>query len=215
MPRVIAYVRVSTNKQELENQRYEIERYCQARSIVVDQWDEEIVSGTVKLKDRKAGAMLEKLGSGDMLIVSEISRLSRSLRTVLNIIEDAIEAGVIITTVKENFVFGDNLNSRIIAASFGLAAQIERSLISARTKEALARKKSEGIVLGRPAGSTKPENFKLHGKDEKILRYMEKRVPITAQARLLDVNRKTLSSYIQMRKLDEELVLRRYRKMGE
>lgn len=212
MPRVIAYVRVSTNKQDLENQRHEIERYCSLRGLVVDEWDSDIASGTIKLRDRRAGALIDSLRTGDTLVVSEISRISRSLRTVLNVIEDAIENGVVIMSVKENFVFGDDLNSRIIAATFGLAAQIERSLISARTREALVRKRAEGVRLGRPPGTHRPEHRKLHGKDEEILNYMRKRVPKTAIARLLDVSISTLRRYVAEQDLDARLLLERFRK---
>ena len=214
MSRVVAYARVSTDKQELENQRHEITRFCNARGLTIDHWDSDVASGTIKLKDRAIGALLESLRAGDTLVVSEVSRISRSLRTVLNVIEDAIEQKVTIMSVKENIVFGDDLNSRIIAATFGLAAQIERSLISARTKEALARKKAEGMVLGRPVGSTKPEYLKLHGKDDRILGYMDKRVPVAAQARLLDVNRKTLTDYIKRQDLHRRLLLKRLEETG-
>ena len=209
MSKTVAYVRVSTNKQDLDNQRHEIERFCSARGLTVDTWDSDIASGTIKLKDRRAGALIDSLKAGDTLVVSEISRISRSLRTVLNVIEDAIETGVVVMSVKENFVFGDDLNSRIIAATFGLAAQIERSLISARTKEALARKKAEGVKLGRPLGSHTREHRKLHGKDTEILRYMKKRVPKTAIARLLDVNVQTLRRYIEDEDLHTRLLLER------
>lgn len=214
MPKIIAYVRVSTDKQELENQRYEIQKYCETHSIVVDEWDEEVVSGTVRVKDRKVGALLERLEAGDMLIVSEISRISRSIVTVLNAIQLCIDRSVQVVSIKENITFADNLNSKVMAVAFGLAAEIERSMISARTKEALARKKAEGVVLGRPAGSYKPEHYKLHGKKEEILTYMAKDVSIAAIARLLDVNRKTLQTYIDRNDLRGELRWRRFNQLG-
>lgn len=209
MPKTYAYVRVSTNKQDLDNQRHEIERYCRSSGLSVDVWDSDIASGTIKLRDRRVGALLDSLKAGDTLIVSEISRISRSIRTVLNVIEDAIEKGISVHSVKESFVFGDDLNSRVIATAFGLAAQIERSLISARTREALARKKAEGVKLGRPPGTHTPEHRKLHGKDGEILRYMKKRVPKAAIARLLDVNVATLRRYINDENLEGRLVLER------
>jgi len=211
---VVAYVRVSTDKQELENQRFEIERFCQQRGYMVDRWEQEVISGTIKVKDRKVGALLDSLSNGDTLIVSEVSRLSRKLSTILTTIEDCIERGITVVSVKENMVFADDLNSQIIAMAFGLAAQIERSLISARTKEALARKKSEGVVLGRPVGSSKPENLKLYGKDERILRYLDKRLSHSAIARLLGVNRKTLHDYIDRQDLVRAHLLRQLEKTG-
>lgn len=213
MPKVVAYARVSTNKQELANQRHEIARFCEVRGLTIDHWDSDVASGTIKLKDRAIGTLLDSLKAGDTLVVSEVSRISRSLRTVLNVIEDAIEQKVTIMSVKENIVFGDDLNSRIIAATFGLAAQIERSLISARTKEALARKKAEGVVLGRPVGTHRHEQLKLHGKDEMILRFMDKRISRAGMARLLDVNVKTLREYINRQNLEQEHRWRQFKKM--
>jgi putative DNA-invertase from lambdoid prophage Rac len=210
--RTVAYVRVSTDKQELENQRFEIERYALAHSLVVDNWDEEIVSGTVKVTDRKIGSLLEGLESGDTIIVSEISRLSRSLVTVLTVIQDCVERGVVIITVKENFTFGDNLQSKVFATMFGLVAEIERSLISARTKEALARLKSEGVRLGRPPGTGRPEKLKLYGRDEKILNLMDKRVSFAAMARLLGVNKKTLRNYLDRQDLRTKHRYRQFEK---
>lgn len=214
MARVIAYVRVSTDKQDLENQRFEIERFCERRGYTVDEWDQEIVSGTIKVRDRRIGALIDGLKEGDTLIVSEVSRISRSLRTVLTVIEDAIERGIVITSVKENMTFGNDLNSKVVAVAFGLAAEIERSMISARTREALARKKAEGVVLGRPPGTHRAEHLKLHGKDEEILKLLEKRVSMSAIARMFDVNRKTLASYIIRQNLREELRWRRFKKLG-
>src|SRR5687767_4793173 len=112
MNRTIAYVRVSTDKQDLQNQRFEIERFCQQRGYAVDDWDEEVVSGTVKLKDRKVGPLLQRLSTGDTLIVSEISRISRSIVTVLNAIQDCIDRDIKVVSVKENITFSNDLNSK-------------------------------------------------------------------------------------------------------
>lgn len=213
MSSVVAYVRVSTDKQELDNQRFEIERFCASRGYVVDSWDQEVVSGTIKVKDRKVGTLLTRLRAGDILIVSELSRISRSMIVVLNALQDCLDRDITVISVKENMSFGNDLTSKVIAFAFGMAAEIERSLISARTKEALARKKAEGVVLGRPRGTHRPEQLKLYGKDEKILRLMAKQVPLAAIARLLDVNRKTLMSYIERHNLRQELRWRRFKEL--
>lgn len=214
MTRVIAYVRVSTNKQDLKNQRFEIERYCSLNNITVDEWDSDIASGTVKVKDRRAGALLDKLQSGDTLIVSEVSRISRSIRTIFDVVQDLIERGVAVISVKEGVKFGSDLTSTVMLAGLGLAAEIERKMISARTREALARKKSEGMKLGRPLGTHRPEHRKLHGKDEEILRYMRRRVSKAAIARLLDVNVGTLRTYIKNQELDTRLLLEQLKQTG-
>lgn len=211
MSRVVAYVRVSTNKQDLENQRHEIERYCSAHSMTVDEWDEDIASGTTQVKDRRAGAMLDGLVQGDTLIVSEISRISRSVKTLLNVLDDCIQREIKVISVKQNVTFEKGLTSTIMMVGLGLAAEIEREMISARTKEALARKKVEGVKLGRPTKTYLPENRKLFGKDEEILSYMRRRVSKAAIARLLDVSASTLHRYIKDEDLDGRLWLERVR----
>lgn len=215
MSRVVAYVRVSTNKQDLENQRHEIENYCSRHGLVVDEWDEDIASGTVQLKDRQAGALIDSLKSGDRLIVSEVSRISRSIRTIVNTLEDCIERGVEVTSIKEGITFRDDVTSTVMMVGLGLAAQLERKFISARTREALARKKAEGVRLGRPAASYLPENRKLFGKDEEILSYMRRRVSKAAIARILDVSASTLHRYIKDQDLDGRLWLERVRQTDD
>ena len=180
----------------------------------MDEWDEEVISGTIKVKDRSIGRVLDRLQRDDTLIVSEVSRISRRLSTILVTIEDCVERGIKVVSVKEGIVFDGGLNSQIISWAFGMAAQIERSLISARTKEALARKRAEGVQLGRPPGSTKPEHFKLHGKDERILKLLDKRISIAGIARVLDVNRKTLTDYINRQDLRRRLLLKRLAETG-
>lgn len=215
MSRVVAYVRVSTNKQDLENQRHEIDRYASAHSLTVDDWDEDIASGTTQVKDRHMGAMLDSLRSGDTLIVSEISRISRSVKTLLNVLDDCIDRGITVISVKQNVTFEKGLTSTIMMVGLGLAAEIEREMISARTKESLARKKAEGVKLGRPAGTYLPENRKLFGKDEEILSYMRRRVSKAAIARLLDVSASTLHRYIKDQNLHERLWLERVRQTDD
>lgn len=207
--KTVAYVRVSTNKQDLENQRHEIERYCSAHGMTVDEWDQDIASGTTQVKDRRAGAMLDGLLSGDTLIVSEISRISRSVKTLLNVLDDCIQREIKVISVKQNVTFEKGLTSTIMMVGLGLAAEIEREMISARTKEALARKKAEGVKLGRPVGTYVPENRKLFGKDEEILSYMRRRVSQAAIARLLDVSASTLRRHVKDQNLHELLWLER------
>lgn len=213
MGRVIAYVRVSTSHQDFDNQKYEIAQFAERQGYHVDEYVSEVITGKAAVKDRRIGAILDSLQDGDTLIVSEVSRISRSLTSVLNAIEDATKRGITIMTVKGGHVFGDNINSKVIAFAFGLAAEIERDLISARTKEALAKKKAEGVKLGRPTGTHKPENLKLWGKDEQILDLMAKRVPKSSIAKVLDVNRGTLNRYIESRELVKEFLWREHNKI--
>ncbi|MBW0285990.1 hypothetical protein ATN38_07980 [Rhodococcus sp. FH8] len=191
MPRVIAYVRVSTNKQDVENQLSGIRIFAERERIEITETVGETISGYKStLTERKLSEVLEGLERGDMLVVSETSRISRRLLDVQNTIHDLLDRGIGVVAVKENIVFKDDINSKVLAFAFGLSAEIERNLISARTREALARKKAEGMILGRPIGSGKVENLKLYGKDEQILELQLKRVSKSAIARMFDVTAK-------------------------
>ena len=143
-PMIFAYIRVSTDKQTTENQRFEILKFADEKQWKVNTWIEEIVSGIKRIKDRKFGKSLEKMKKDDVLIVSEISRLGRSMMEIMSILHDLMEKEVKVYTVKEKYELGNNINSHVLAFAFSLSAQIERDMISSRTKEALARKKSEG-----------------------------------------------------------------------
>ena len=198
---IYAYVRVSTDKQTTENQRYEILKFADRKSINIDEWVNETVSGTKKVSDRVLGQLIEGLGKDDFLVVSELSRLGRSLMEVMSILNSLMEKEVKVFSVKEGYELGDNINSKVLAFAFGLSAEIERNMISQRTKEALARKRSEGLKLGRPKGSLSKKT-KLTGKDEDIKALLEKKVSVAAIARIMNVHRITMKNYISSRKLD-------------
>ena len=166
MAKTIAYMRVSTDKQTLENQRSEIRRFSKSNGIVVDRWVEETVSGKVRESDRRLGYLLKRMKKGDTLIVAELSRLSRTLLEIMSIMRSLLEKGVTLYSVKENFCLADNISSKVILFAFGLAAEIERDLISTRTKEALAARKEQGIVLGRKSGSCPKMQLLMDNKDE-------------------------------------------------
>ena len=153
-----------------------------------------------KLSDRKLGALIERMREDDILVVSELSRLGRSLLEVMSILHTLIEKDVKVFTTKERYELGNNISSKVLAFAFSLSAEIERSMISSRTKEALARKKSEGKRLGRPKGKLSSVT-KLTGKDDLIREYLEKKIPQSVIARLLGVNRLTVRHYIRTRKL--------------
>lgn len=171
MATTTAYLRVSTDRQTLENQRSEISRFANKNGIKVDRWVEEIVSGKVKDSDRKLGHTLKRLKKGDTLIISELSRLSRTLLDIMSIMRSLLEKGVTLYSVKENFCLADNINSKVILFAFGLAAEIERDLISARTKEALATKKAQGVVLGRKAGDCPKMKILMDNREEIMHKY--------------------------------------------
>lgn len=150
---VIAYLRVSTGKQHIENQREEILRYASSRQLSIDCWIEETVSGKTNQKSRKLGKLVNGLKKGDALIVTEVSRLSRSLHEIMVIMKHCIDTGVAVHSTKESYVFDDSLNSKVLSFAFGLAAEIEHKLMSQRTREALAVRKANGQHIGRMYGS--------------------------------------------------------------
>lgn len=150
---IIGYLRVSTEKQNPENQRDEIRRFAEEKSLAVDSWVVETVSGKTAHKKRKLGRLLRKMNKGDTLIVTEISRLSRSLTEIMAIMGECLDREINIYTTKERYTFDNSINSKVLCFAFGLVAEIERNLISMRTKEALALKRAEGVRLGRRPGS--------------------------------------------------------------
>lgn len=150
---VIAYLRVSTGKQHLENQKSEINRYVLNKQLTINRWIEETVSGKTDKNERRLGKLIKNLRMGDTVIVTEISRLSRSLHEIMVIMKHCVDTGVIIHSTKDGYIFDDSLNSKVLSFAFGLAAEIEHKLISQRTKEALAARKAEGKHVGRKYGS--------------------------------------------------------------
>src|ERR671933_1451981 len=194
------YIRVSTDKQTTENQRFEILKFADEKKLSVNRWIEETISATKKLSDRKLGALLERMHEDDILIVTELSRLGRSLLEVMSILHTLMEKDVKVFTTKERYELGNNISSKVLAFAFSLSAEIERSMISSRTKESLARKRSEGKRLGRPKGRLS-HTTKLTGKDAIIRDYLKREIPQTVMAKLLNVNRITLRNYIITRKL--------------
>ena len=193
---IYGYIRVSTDKQTVENQRFEISNFCKEHELIVNSWIEETISGTKKVDDRKLGKLLNRLKEGDILICAEISRLGRNMFMIMSILNYCMENDIKVWTIKDNYRLGDDLTSKVLAFAFGLSAEIERNLISQRTKEALARKRSEGIILGRPKGK-KSSKYKLTGKEKVIIDLLNKGLSKTSISKILKVNRNTLTNYIQ------------------
>ncbi|HEX8331177.1 MAG TPA: master DNA invertase Mpi family serine-type recombinase [Segetibacter sp.] len=190
------YIRISTDKQTTENQRFEILNFSQARLFSIDEWIEETISSTKRLEVRKFGSLLQRMKKGDVLIVSELSRLGRNLMQIMKILHDCMEKDIMVYTVKENYELGNNISSKVLAFAFGLSAEIERNLISQRTKEALARRKAEGQILGRPKGS-KSQSKKLSGRENEISVLINKKISFSAIGRILGVHRLTVSSFVK------------------
>lgn len=160
---IIAYLRVSTGRQHLENQEREIKHYAKSKNLIIDRWVTEIVSGKTKRKNRLLGSTVRKLKKGDILIVTELSRLSRSLHEIMEIMKLCIDSSVTVHSTKDGYVFDDSINSKVLSFAFGLAAEIEHKLNSQRTREAMALRKAQGKHMGRKKGSSpKMEYLKAH-----------------------------------------------------
>jgi DNA invertase Pin-like site-specific DNA recombinase len=193
---VYGYIRVSTDRQTVDNQRFEIERFCLKNNIAIDQWIEETISGTKLPEKRRLGSLLAGVKTDDLIICSELSRLGRNMFMIMSILNHLMINGVKIWTIKDNYRLGDNIQAKILAFAFGLSAEIERELISQRTKEALARKRSEGCTLGRPPGR-KSARLKLTGHEAEIQALLNKNVSKSAIARRFGVCRKTVGSFVK------------------
>lgn len=193
---IYGYIRVSTDKQTVENQRYEINNFCERQEILVNKWIEETISGSKNVDDRKLGKLLKKMKKDDILICSELSRLGRNLLMIMGVLNECMNRDIQVWTIKDNYRLGSDINSKVLAFAFGLSAEIERNLISQRTKEALARKRAEGVILGRPVGS-KSSKTKLTGQEKKIQELLDKKVSYSAIGRILGVHRLTVSSFVK------------------
>jgi len=195
---IYGYIRVSTDRQTVDNQRFEITRFCSKNNICIERWIEETISGTKTPEKRLLGPLLAEVKKGDLIVCSELSRLGRSLLMIMSILNHLMLNGVRIWTIKDNYCLGDNIQSKVLAFAFGLSAEIERDLISQRTKEALARKRSEGVILGRPQGR-KSSRVKLSGYEKEIQMLLDKHTSKSAIGRIFGVNRMTVNSFLKER----------------
>ena len=198
------YIRVSSDKQTVENQRFEIQNFCCGQGMTIDGWIEETISGTQRYDKRALGKLLKKVRKGDLIICAELSRLGRSLFMIMEILNICMRKECRVWTIKDGYRLGEDIQSKVLAFAFGLSAEIERTLISQRTKEALARKKAEGIKLGRPKGrQNSPEKYKLAGKEQFIRRQLGKGVSKRKIARACKVDKGTLGRYLRERMADQ------------
>lgn len=199
---IYGYIRVSSDKQTVENQRFEINNFCQREQLQINGWIEETISGTKNYDKRELGQLLKKIQKDDLIICAELSRLGRSLFMIMEILSLCMKKECRVWTIKDNYRLGDDIQSKVLAFAFGLSAEIERNLISQRTKEALARKKAEGVVLGRPKGrKTAPEKHKLHKKEYLISELLANGMSQRKIAKLFKVDRNTLARFIRINHL--------------
>lgn len=191
---ITAYLRVSTGKQFLSNQQEEIRRYAESRNWTIDQWVTEVASGSRKGSDRKLGALLQQMKRGDTLIVTEVSRLSRTLTEIMSIMGFCLKKGIKLYTIKEGYSFDNSINSKVLCFAFGLVAEIERNLISMRTREALALRKAEGVVLGRRKGSYTKRNI-LADNLAQVVKMLKEDKSVADICRHFQVSRDTFAKF--------------------
>ena len=193
---VVAYLRVSTEKQFLANQREELLRFAEKNGLQIDKWYTETVSGSVRSKDRKLSGVLNRMQRGDSLIVTEISRLSRTMLEIMTILNSCIKKEIVLYSTKEGYVFQNDMNSKVLGFAFGLMAEIERNLISMRTKEALARRRQEGVKLGRKKG-TCPSMRVLRENKRRLIKDAQRGVSCSELARQMGVSRTTMHRFLK------------------
>ncbi len=180
---IYGYIRVSTDSQTVENQRFELNCFCARNGLKIDRWVEETISGTKDPYKRKLGSVIDNMKAGDILICAELSRLGRNLFMIMSILHNCMNKGVNVWTIKDGYRLGDDISSKVLAFCFSLSADLEKSLLSMRTKQALARKKAEGVILGHPKGK-KNTKTKLSGHEDQILKmYHENHTQISIARR--------------------------------
>lgn len=199
--KTLAYLRISKNTQDIDNQHLAILDYAHKNKIEIDEFIEIGISSRKTPKERKIDELLENLDSGDRLVVSELSRLGRSVGQIIQIVDHLIKKQVIFIAVKENIKLNgsQDIQTKVIVTLFSLFAEIERDLISERTRHGLAAAKAKGKQIGRPKGSFKS---RLDGKEDEIRELLEKKVSKASIAKIMGISRTALYSFIRTRKLE-------------
>jgi DNA invertase Pin-like site-specific DNA recombinase len=188
---IYGYIRVSSDKQTVENQRFEINNFCSKNGMAIEGWIEETISGTKNYNKRELGKLLNRVQRDDLIICAELSRLGRNLFMIMEILNICMTKECRVWTIKDNYRLGEDIQSKVLAFAFGLSAEIERNLISQRTKEALARKKAEGAKLGRLPGSHNKQH-KLSGYESDIQAAYLSGTPVKNMANAFHVHPATI-----------------------
>src|SRR3954447_12822350 len=209
--KTVAYLRISTGSQDLATQKLAVLDYARQNRLSVDRFVEAQASSRKGRDERRIDELLGALTAGDRLIVSELSRLGRSLGQVIQIVDELVKRKVRFTAIKESIRFEgkQDLQTKVMIALFGLFAEVERDLISERTKEGLAVARAKGRLLGRPKGSL--GTSKLDGKEGEIRMLLEKEVSKRSIAKIMDVSTTNLRHFIRTRKLAPEVSRHRER----
>lgn len=204
MGKTIAYIRASVSAQDIKHQRHEILEYAHRQHITIDHFIEITVSSTKNSRKRRIEELQERLQPEDALLVTELSRLGRSTGEVIILINKLVEYGITIQIIKQNLILtknNQNITSKVMVTLLALFAEIERDFISLRTKEALASKKAQGVILGKPKGTIQTSMY--DNDRERIEELLSYGVP---QTRIIEHHlkygtTKSLSYYIKTRKL--------------
>lgn len=202
MGKIVAYLRASTDKQDIQNQKYEILDYANGRGMKIDEWMGITISSRKTTKQRRIDELLEKLESADTLIVTELSRLGRSTAEVVGLVNQLIASQIRVIVLKQNLDLNQHdMSSKIVTTIFSLLAELERDLISLRTKEALAAKRAAGVRLGKRPGTVQASKF--DGQRERIEELLNLGVSVRriASKHLGLKSHNGLSTYIKKRKL--------------
>ncbi|MBR2922776.1 MAG: recombinase family protein [Alphaproteobacteria bacterium] len=192
---IIGYIRVSSNKQSCEHQKHELTQFAAQQNINIDQWVEETISSRKPLKKRKLGELLETIQPNDILIAAEISRLGRSLLEVMHILEICLNNNCQVWTLKEHYRLGNDIQSKVMAFAFGLSAEIERNLISQRTKASLDNIRAKGKRLGRPV-SAQSKKLKLAKNKKRIRKLLDAGISKYKIAKLMEVQPMTITRFV-------------------
>ena len=197
---IYGYIRVSTDKQDCENQKLGIESKASALGLSIDKYIEDAgISGTKEPEQRALGGVLSKLSPGDVIICSELSRLGRKMFMIMRILEHCMKIGARLYTVKDGYELGDTIQSKVLAFAFGLSAEIERNLIAQSTKEAMDKLRIQGIKLGRPSGQKNTYHV-IDGHESLVLNMYSAGIPKRKIAKTIRVSPPTISRFLESRK---------------
>jgi DNA invertase Pin-like site-specific DNA recombinase len=199
----IGYIRVSKVDQQIDSQRLAILDYAHKNKMKIHEFIEINMSSRKTPHERGIDALIQKLSPNDRLIVSELSRLGRSLGQIIHIVDQLIKKRVSFIAIRENIVINgqkQDIQTKVMVAMFGLFAEIERDLISERTKEGLAAARAKGKLLGRPKGTL--GKSRLDGKEDEIKNLLEKKVSKASISKIYEISRPALLSFIKTRKLE-------------
>ena len=198
--KTLGYLRVSTEQQELDSQRLALLDYAHKQGLQIDQFIRSQASSRDSRKERQLDQLFEQLEQKDTLIVSELSRLGRSVGQIIQLVDELIQKKINLIAIKENIHLcgQQDLQSKVMITMFALFAEIERDLLSRRTREGMAAAQAKGVQVGRPKGSRKS---RMDGKEEEVKTLIEKGISKAAIAKLMGVPRSTLCSFISSRKI--------------